>query len=269
LLRPVSLLVSKKPRLLVSFSSADEFRAVSDLPFDWIDLKSPHRGSLGCPQPAEAVAFSDIARIVAKRNRCPISLALGELHTHDWASMIGTADKFDFVKVGLSNCLHDPNWQNELELAAGELRMEGRLIPAYYADHKLALSPSWGQVLQAARHLGTKYVLIDTFDKLAGRLWNWLPPEQLASCRSESLDAGVELAVAGSLALDELEGICAMGIPIVGVRGAVCEFGSRRQAIDRARLNEALKIFGRFDQSCDLRTRPSDQLVIGERTRKT
>jgi uncharacterized protein (UPF0264 family) len=52
--------------------------------------------------------------------------------------------------------------------------------------------------------------------------------------------AGLQLSLAGSLKLDELETAVEVGATVVGLRGALCHNGSRTGSLCRDRLWQAL-----------------------------
>ncbi len=248
LLRPDIFPVLPRRRLLVSFQSAAELENLIDFKPDWVDLKSPPRGSLGCPQFSEAQAFLSTVDRLIDRSDCPISLALGEWLEQNWRTMKGVATEFDYVKVGLAGMNKRGSLVDSLIETVEFLEVKGRLIPAHYADCLRADSPNWNDVLKAAVEIESPFILIDTFDKKAGRLWDYVTTEQLLRYRLEAKQHGIDLAVAGSIQIEELARIGELGVLIAGVRGAVCEFGSRNRPVDRARLQQAAEVFAGIDR---------------------
>jgi (5-formylfuran-3-yl)methyl phosphate synthase len=226
-------------KLLVSYQNASEFEATQGFLPDWIDLKNPDQGSLGCPTPQTAETFLRTARSLSKRGATPISIAIGELKDRSWLGCEEIIARFDFAKIGLAQCRLVPTWQKEVLELQASLDLPNRLILCYFADANLADSPDWEQVLEASQRIGATYVLVDTFDKHAGRLWDWCSEDQLLMMKTSAQEVGIQLALAGSMQLDELPRVIRLGVSVVGFRGAVCKFGSRVQTLCRDRLSKA------------------------------
>lgn len=231
--------MSNHLKLLVSYQNASELEATHGFLPDWIDLKNPSRGSLGCPSAKTAEAFLKTARALVKGGAPTISVAVGELKDGSWVGCEEFIAGFDFAKIGLAHCQLCPSWQNEVRELHASLNLPNRLILCYYADAHLAESPNWQQVLEVSQSIGAAYILIDTFDKQAGRLWDWCSEDQLLSMKASAQKVGIQLALAGSMQLDELPQVVRLGVNVVGFRGAVCKFGSRVQTLCRDRLDKA------------------------------
>jgi (5-formylfuran-3-yl)methyl phosphate synthase len=228
------------PSLLVSFQNAAELLVCGEDAPSWLDLKNPSRGPLGCPELDQAEDFLEAVRMLpTTAGRRTTSLALGELHERSWSGMEAVIAKFDYAKVALSACEPDRDWPNQLEPLRSMLSQPSRLVLTYYADRSLAGCPDWTNVIQSARTFGSQYLLIDTFDKAAGRLWTWLSRGELQDMIAQAQAAGLQVALAGSLKLGELGAAFELGAEIVGVRGAVCEFASRLSPISRDKVIRA------------------------------
>jgi uncharacterized protein (UPF0264 family) len=230
-------------KLLISLKSAEELRSVADFSFSWIDLKDPSAGSIGCPPKNVVSDFLDSANGFLDRTRCHMSLALGELLDESWREIHPLASDFDFVKVALAGCADQCDWTDRIESLASDLRARQRLILVHYADHRLANAPSWHATLDAARLLDCKFVLIDTYDKSAGRLWDWYSPENIRVMAADAKRSGVQLSIAGSLKIDELPMARTLGASVIGVRGAACQDSSRVDGLCRDRLQRLSEIF--------------------------
>ncbi len=230
-------------KLLVSLQSADELRLVEGLALSWIDLKNPSVGSLGCPNRIVAAEFLAMADRCLDRTRCQLSIALGELAEPTWSKVSEIAERFDFAKVALAGCAKREEWRKRAGSLAAEIGGGERLILVHYADHSRAISPDWKDTLGAAVELGCKYLLIDTYDKSAGRLWDWYIPGTIRELANAANAQGIELSIAGSLRLDELSWARTLGASVIGVRGAACQDGSRVLGLCRDRLRLLSEIF--------------------------
>ena len=98
----------------------------------------------------------------------------------------------------------------------------GQLVLAIYADHQRAGAPAPAQIVELARQLGSRYVLVDTFIKDGLGLFHWLTLEQLQELRQQVESFGARLVVAGSLQTSDWPVLDQLGSAIVGVRGGVC-----------------------------------------------
>ena len=230
-------------RILISLQSADELKTVAGMGFDWLDLKNPVAGSLGCPSRNEADAFYELASRTIDRNHSFLSIALGELLEEAWTEVLPIATQFDFVKVALAGCSDRDDWRERVQELAAKLAAKNKLILVHYADCQLACSPSWNETLDMAVSLESQYILIDTFDKRAGRLWDWYSPQAIQRLVKNGLANGVRLSIAGSLHIDELEEARTFGAEVIGVRGAACQDGSRTNGLCRDRLKQLSELF--------------------------
>jgi uncharacterized protein (UPF0264 family) len=230
-------------KLLISLQSADEILEIAEFDFPWIDLKDPTTGSLGCPQARVAEEFVATANRCLDRNRCRISLALGELIDESWTEVGSIVSEFDFAKVALAGCASHPPWKEHLKSLTNQAGGADRVILVHYADSEGAAAPDWPETLEAAIALRSRFILVDTFDKSAGRLWDWYSPETIRSLAMEANANEIQLSIAGSLRLDELSWARNLGAAIIGVRGAACQDGSRVQRLCRDRLGFLSDVF--------------------------
>jgi uncharacterized protein (UPF0264 family) len=83
-------------------------------------------------------------------------------------------------------------------------------------------------------------VLLDTADKQGPGLRRLMSATALTSWTAAAHDAGLRVALAGQLSIDDLEFVKDAGADIAGVRGAACEGGrTGRVAAGRVRLLQA------------------------------
>ena len=230
-------------KLLVSLQSADELSMLTGFDLPWIDLKDPSAGSLGCPTPTVASEFLAAANRYIDRSRCHISIALGELLDESWEQLGPIASSFDFAKVAMAGCAAQTDWQVKARMLAAKVGGGERLILVHYADCNGARSPNWSETLAAAVALRSQFILIDTFNKSAGRLWDWYSPETIRELAASANKHGIELSIAGSLHIDELAMARALGAKVIGVRGAACQDGSRLLGLSRDRLSALTDLF--------------------------
>jgi (5-formylfuran-3-yl)methyl phosphate synthase len=254
--------------LLLSLQSADELHIASNYSFRWLDLKNPLAGSLGCPEEEVAEEFLEVADQLPGRSEWTLSVAIGELLKSTSTCKENGVDKqsqfplplshrnlnrFDYVKVALagsSNCL---SWTDRAASLSQQLGAPSKLILVHYADHHLAGAVDWTSTLSVSRDLGCEYILVDTFDKKAGRLTDWLSPNECRRCATEAERLGLKLSLAGSLRIEDFRTLKKTGASILGIRGAACAEGSRVSGLCRDRLQKLSRYLANGRLAIELR----------------
>lgn len=220
------------PGLLVSVRSADEARVALAGGADVIDVKEPNRGSLGA---ADAKIVADVVAAVGEV--APISVAAGELL--EGRNYIDHTAGVAFAKIGLAGCRSCADWPSRWRAAIAKWPVSVRPVAVVYADESLADSPPPEQVLAAAMAGGCPALLVDTWDKSRGTLFDhWAPKDVAKFCRQVRA-AEIAVVLAGSLHGESLQTAAACRPNLIAVRGAVCE-GGRVGTISAARVRHVL-----------------------------
>jgi uncharacterized protein (UPF0264 family) len=222
-------------RLLVSVSNDSEARAALEGGADIIDAKDPHSGALG------AVSLDVFRRIDATvGNGAPISAALGE--ASDESTIEHDARRFAeagaaFVKIGFAGITDASRVQS---LLAATLRgAPTQVVAVSYADRQRS-DLSFMRLLEIASTAGAAGLLVDTCDKQGPGLRHLIDGSTLAAWISTAHEAGLVVAAAGKLAIDDLAWVRECGADIAGVRGAACETGrTSRVTAENVRLLRA------------------------------
>jgi (5-formylfuran-3-yl)methyl phosphate synthase len=213
--------------LLVSVRSVAEAAAALAGGAGLIDVKEPERGPLGR---AEDETIAAVVAFVAGRR--PVSAALGELA--DGAGPppgVGLA----YAKWGLAGCGARPDWADTLEDARCGLERSGhgcRAVAAAYADWRRARAPAVDEVCAVACERRWAVLLMDTWDKDGSTLLDWMSVAELEQACRACRDAGVRVALAGSLGAAEIDLLRGLRPDWFAVRGAACRGGRRSDAID-------------------------------------
>jgi (5-formylfuran-3-yl)methyl phosphate synthase len=229
-------------RLLVSVVDAGEARAAAAAGADIVDVKNPAEGSLGAPSPGVIAGVR-----AAVRPGQPVSAAIGDMPnlpgTAALAAVGAARSGATFVKVGL--------WGVSTEDDAVVLLRAVRdavpgtvVVAAAYADaRRVAHAPLAPDLLpRVARAAGVGACLLDTAVKDGLGLLEWLSPEALASLVAEAHAAGLEVALAGALRVDDLPVVRETGADIAGVRSAACGAGRRSGPLDAARVRALVAV---------------------------
>jgi uncharacterized protein (UPF0264 family) len=224
-------------RLLVSVRSVAEAASALAGGADLIDIKEPGQGSLGR---ADDRVINEIAALIGDRR--PLSMALGELIDDPSLPPQGFQG---FVKAGLAGAVQ-LDWKARLRAmreAVGS-RTGLHLVPAAYADWQRAGAPPPEEVLAYAVRKGFPGFLLDTFRKDGSTLLDWVSRKQLVKLSAFAHNAGLFLALAGSLKEKQIHELLPLAPDIIAVRGAACRNGARDAEIDQdavARLVEIVR----------------------------
>jgi (5-formylfuran-3-yl)methyl phosphate synthase len=210
--------------LLVSVRSVAEAEAALAGGADVIDVKEPANGSLG--RAADSVIGDIVSHVSGRR---PISVALGELCE---PGPLPSLACISFVKWGLSRIGKDADWPDRWREARKAVARENpscQLVAVAYADWEAANAPDVDSVCRLACNSAGVF-LIDTFTKHIGRtLLDYLCPEALDSLCRRCRKAGVRVALAGSLKIEQLPTLMECRPDLIAVRGAVCTGGRNGQ----------------------------------------
>jgi len=241
--------------LLVSVRSVEEAAAAIEGGAGLIDVKEPSRGSLGR---ADRETIAAIVRYVNKR--LPVSFASGELlHATSNFGPDSSTPGAGYVKWGLAGCAQHRRWTSLLDSVAKSLPTTCCPVAVAYADWQRAQSPPPTQVCEfaCARRWGA--FLVDTWIKDGQTLLDFLSLSEIERLRDRCREAGVAIALAGSLDLPQIERLLPVAPDWFAVRGAVCDVGGRKGKINAARvrrLAEAVASFSREASAVESEPRP-------------
>ncbi|VTS02333.1 (5-formylfuran-3-yl)methyl phosphate synthase [Tuwongella immobilis] len=226
-------------RLLVSVQSASEAEMAVRAGVDLIDVKDTTQGSLGA---ATEQTIRSIFEVVA--NRTPVSVAAGEWIDSpaqtDWQHTIERLP-IAWIKWGPSGLGHSA------ELAPPHPRLPKstqapstppRSVAVAYADWQRANAPCPQWLQQFAIDQQFRVVLVDTWGKDGSTLFDWFAPAELASWMQPLQDAGIAIALAGSLRWEMLPTLRSLRPDWIAVRGAVCHSANRNDGLDPQRLRD-------------------------------
>jgi len=215
-------------KLLISVRNAAEAEIALAGGADLIDIKEPRHGALGS---ADESVWREVRRCVA--GRAPVSAALGELLDDAIEQRAAAAFGLRYAKFGLAGCHDHPGWLDRWYSATAALPCGAAPVPVAYADWPVARGPSPSVVLVLAAQSPAKMLLIDTFHTCGGGLLDAISRESLWEIAASARQAGVQLALAGSLTAAAIAALGPLAPAYFGVRGAACR-GGRDGSIDEA-----------------------------------
>ena len=230
--------------LLVSVRSLEEAVAAVEGGCTVLDVKEPARGPMG-------MADREVIREVTgwgRRRGVATSMAMGELLDWDDARVAGfDPPAVDFAKLGLSGlgrASGQREWSMEWQSLRERLAGPWRWIAVAYADAPRCGAPQLDEVVAAAIETRCAGVLIDTWDKSRGRLTDHLSTERLESVRESTRRAGLLLALAGRVSLEDLSEVVGVQPDLVAVRSAACRDGRRELPVEADRVRELVDRLG-------------------------
>ncbi len=250
---PSEVLNGRVPResILVSVRSADEYRIARANDLQWIDVKEPTQGSLGCPSDQTVEEILREHQIYTSQSsesrpaRSPkLSIALGDID--DVESLPINSDQlayFEMVKVGVRHRANLDAWRSRLEHWQNATQVPERFVLVHYPDAKNDPLQCFDTMIRVAKEHGIRRLLLDTLHKDGRTLLDHIPIELLTQTIKRAAQDGIKVMAAGSLKLDQLYGIWNAGAKIIGIRSAVCRSNSRVQGICPDRLRALDEFF--------------------------
>jgi uncharacterized protein (UPF0264 family) len=214
------------PHLLVSVRSASEALIALYSGAGLIDVKEPSRGPLG---------FSDV-RVVeevleAVGGAAPVSVALGEIDEGTVERWSGIPEGVRYAKLGLAGCARYHDWPARWAKALRRWPDRVARVAVVYADWRSAGSPRPEEIVEAAGGIGCAAVLVDTFDKARGALFDHFTEEGLQRFVQAVRQRGMLVVLAGSLDGETIPRVKPLQPDYVAVRGAACR-GGRSGTVD-------------------------------------
>ena len=225
-----------------------------------MDVKEPLAGPLGAAAPGMVAA---IAAVVG--HSAPWTLACGELlgaradveagrqralaYVADVCGRLVAAPAPVAVKVGLSGAVDTP-WRDALGGMAMGLPPETGLVAVAYADWQRCRGPDPEALVAAAVSAGCRGVLVDTFDKSGPGLFGLVDRAVIRRWVALAHAAGMPIALAGKLSLEDVAAAVSLGADVVGVRSVACGArqpgggdGDRLGTVQRDRVGRAVEQF--------------------------
>ncbi|MCX4094656.1 (5-formylfuran-3-yl)methyl phosphate synthase [Nocardia sp. alder85J] len=227
-------------RLLISPDNVDEAvvcAAAAEF-LDIVDVKKPDEGSLGANYPW---VIREIRGVVPEDK--PVSATLGDVPykpgTVAQAALGAAVAGATYIKVGLMGCVTTDQGievMRGVRRAVKEYNPDALVVASGYADaHRVGcISPL--AVPYIAEQSGSDVAMLDTAIKDGRSLFDHLPVDVCARFVELAHEAELLAALAGSVKIEHLAALTAIGTDIVGVRGAVCEGGDRNRGRIRPQL---------------------------------
>lgn len=214
-------------QLLVSVSNPREACQAVDGGADLIDAKDPSTGALGA---VSLDVLREIHAVVAGRR--VVTAALGDATNEEGierAAFDYARTGVGFVKVGFAGTTDFSRVERLIAAAVRGVRRGGleccSVVAVAYADTGGTTSVEPSALGDIAARAGASGVLLDTAHKDGPGVLSLVSTQRLESWVTRAQRAGLIVALAGKLRIEDLPVIGETGADIVGVRGAACERG--------------------------------------------
>ena len=212
---------------------------------DIIDVKNPKEGALGASFPW---VIRRIREVTPKG--LEVSCTLGDLPNLPGsvalAALGAAATGVDYIKCslyGVRTHAEAVYLIKNVVKAAKDHNSAIKIAATGFADADAIGSVNPLLIPQITQEAGADIAMLDTAVKDGKNLLNYLKPDQLKAFVDEAHSYGLQAALAGSLKKENLPTLCALGVDIIGVRGAACTGGDRVNGrIKKEKVHELVQI---------------------------
>lgn len=231
-------------KLLISPSSIAEARLVTQAGCPIIDIKNVDEGSLGA-QPAWVIKQIIGELRADQQSPQQISVAIGDLPNKPGTISLaayGTAQLApDFIKAGLRDATCEDDAMAMCHAMVKGIRMHDpsiQIVISGYADYQRFGGVDEQTVVRVAVKTGADIVMLDTLFKDGKSLFDALPLDVIGNFVDAGHQAGLKVALAGSINASHITMLRKLKPDIIGVRGAVCENSDRHKTISVSRIQQ-------------------------------
>jgi uncharacterized protein (UPF0264 family) len=222
-------------QVLISPISVEEARSVCAGGADIVDIKNVKEGSLGANFPW---VIRDIITSL-KDQKVAFSATLGDLPNKPGTAALAAAGAattgVNYIKAGLFGVR---DYDEALPLmkavtrACRETAPEVYVVAAGYADYRRFDGLPCLELIRVARDAGADFVMVDTAIKDGKTLFDSLSFSELRDFTGGAREAGLKVALAGSIRFEHLSELQQLDVDLIGVRGCVCRSADRNTVID-------------------------------------
>lgn len=234
--------------VLISPVSYEEAASILDCGVDIIDVKNFDEGSLGAQFPWNTRRIVELTR----DHNIKTSATLGDLPykpgTAALAAFGAATTGVTYIKAGL----HGMNTYEEaldmMNAVRQAVRMVGDdvvVVASGYADYRRFDGLNTRDLVRAAHDARCDVVMVDTAIKDGKNLFDALSFEEIAELVELGHEAGMRVALAGSLKAEHVDLLLRLAPDIIGVRGAVCEGKDRKTQISPEKTRTFCEMFHR------------------------
>jgi len=226
-------------KILISPVSLAEARVVAEGGCDILDIKNVNEGSLGAQPPA---VIQEVVQAF-KGTGLICSATLGDLPqkpgTAGLAAYGVAMCGADYVKAGLHGSKDYDDALAMMQSVVQSVRLVSPdilVVASGYADYRRFGGVSCEEVVNAARDSQCDVVMLDTAIKDGSSLFDNMSEGEVRDFVEQGHEAGLKVALAGSITEKDIEALAGIGPDIVGVRGAVCDANNRKAGVSLERV---------------------------------
>ena len=230
-------------KALISPISLEEAKIVAEGGADIIDIKNIKEGSLGASFPW---IISDVVRNLSTYNVL-FSATLGDLPykpgTASLAALGAAAAGAQYIKAGLYDVASEEQGVDmmvAIRRACKDHNSAITVVTAGYADYRRFGGLDTDTLVRIAHRSDSDVVMVDTAIKDGATLFDVMSFEEIREFVRAGHQAGLKVALAGSIRTEHMPALREINADIVGVRGAVCGKGlslnDRRTGIEKDRV---------------------------------
>lgn len=232
--------------VLISPTSYEEAASILDTDVDIIDIKNVSEGSLGAQFPWHTREVVELTRARGIKT----SATLGDLPYKPGTAALaayGAAQcGVKYIKAGLHGLNTYQQARDVMEAVRQAVRMvsdEIEVVASGYADYRRFNGLAPCDLVRAARDSQCDVVMLDTAIKDGSTLFDAMPMEEIRAFVKQGQEAGLRVALAGSLKFQHASSLLELNPDIIGVRGAVCEGSDRKTRISPEKTRQFIKLF--------------------------
>jgi uncharacterized protein (UPF0264 family) len=233
-------------KVLISPVSYDEAASILDTGVDIIDVKNVNEGSLGAQFPWHIRKVVELTR----RYGIKTSATLGDLPfkpgTAALAAYGAAVTGVTYIKAGLYGVKTVEEAVAVMDGVRRAVRMvseTAEVVAAGYADWRRfgGLNPE--DLVLAASKAQCDVVMVDTAIKDGRNLFDNMSLDELHQFVEQAREAGLMVALAGSLTWEHSEWLFELNPTLIGVRGAVCLGRDRTTVISPEKTRQFVEHF--------------------------
>ena len=219
--------------ILISFRSIDEVSEECLKYVDILDLKDPDKGAIGSWE------IKNLKKIIRKfGNKIKISATLGdEDKVYKILNKLKLFDslKLDYIKFGIF-----ANEIGQLTFLLNSIKkrkFKTELVPVIFIENKF-LRNFVAENIKVFKKFGYNFLLLDTFSKDAGNIFEICSEDYLKILLKQSLLNNLSIGLAGKLNLSNISQLVELQPKIVGFRSAVCVDENRKKELSVNKLKK-------------------------------
>ena len=227
---------------------------------DIIDVKNPKEGALGANFPWIIKRIREITP-----QNVEVSCTIGEVPnlpgSVSLAALGAATIGVNYIKAGLYGVKTPEEavylMQNVVK-AVKEFNSSIKVVATGYADAERICTINPLLVPEIAHKAQADIAMLDTAIKDGKSLFAFLTMGQLRSFVEAAHNYGLKVALAGSLKMEELLAVHALGADVAGLRGAACTLSDRVNGrITREKVQELVEVVKRVEEQAALKAQRS------------